>query len=255
MKKFTIIDYIIIILIICAIAFAFIHISTDDSSDIQKTAFDASTINKIPDTYSDYYKNGNIVKATVVGLNSSNNKEVTLNGTVTWIGDDGGSDVSILIDSDNGTYLAGLYKNVPNADIYIDTISLESDGSKYDNLVEFKISPEKINSLNDLCKNLTDCDCDITTTVTVDSVDTIKLQEIANKFSSNDKRLSIKASTSSDSQIIITKATVKDINTGSSILGNINGVTDQITIRVYNCSDNQLETIKNNYDVTNIKNF
>jgi hypothetical protein len=255
MKKFTIIDYIIIILIICAIAFAFIHISTDDSSDIQKTAFDASTINKIPDTYSDYYKNGNIVKATVVGLNSSNNKEVTLNGTVTWIGDDGGSDVSILIDSDNGTYLAGLYKNVPNADIYIDTISLESDGSKYDNLVEFKISPEKINSLNDLCKNLTDCDCDITTTVTVDSVDTIKLQEIANKLNSNDKRLSIKASTSPDNQIIITKATVKDINTGSSILGNINGVTDQITIRVYNCSDNQLETIKNNYDVTNIKNF
>lgn len=255
MKKFTIIDYIIIILIICAVAFAFIHISTDDSSDIQKTAFDASTINKIPDTYSDYYKNGNIVKATVVGLNSSNNKELTLNGTISWIGDDGGSDVSILIDSDNGTYLAGLYKNVPNADIYIDTISLESDGSKYDNLVEFKISPEKINSLNDLCKNLTDCDCDITTTVTVDSVDTIKLQEIANKFSSNDKRLSIKASTSSDSQIIITKATVKDINTGSSILGNINGVTDQITIRVYNCSDNQLETIKNNYDVTNIKNF
>lgn len=255
MKKFTIIDYIIIILIICAIAFAFIHISTDDSSDIQKTAFDASTINKIPDTYSDYYKNGNIVKATVVGLNSSNNKEVTLNGTVTWIGDDGGSDVSILIDSDNGTYLAGLYKNVPNADIYIDTISLESDGSKYDNLVEFKISPEKINSLNDLCKNLTDCDCDITTTVTVDSVDTIKLQEIANKLNSNDKRLSIKASTSPNNQIIITKATVKDINTGSSILGNINGVTDQITIRVYNCSDNQLETIKNNYDVTNIKNF
>ena len=255
MKKFTIIDYIIIILIICAIAFAFIHISTDDSSDIQKTAFDASTINKIPDTYSDYYKNGNIVKATVVGLNSSNNKEVTLNGTVTWIGDDGGSDVSILIDSDNGTYLAGLYKNVPNADIYIDTISLENDGSKYDNLVEFKISPEKINSLNDLCKNLTDCDCDITTTVTVDSVDTIKLQEIANKLNSNDKRLSIKASANSDNQIIITKATVKDINTGSSILGNINGVTDQITIRVYNCSDNQLETIKNNYDVTNIKNF
>ena len=255
MKKFTIIDYIIIILIICAIAFAFIHISTDDSSDIQKTAFDASTINKIPDTYSDYYKNGNIVKATVVGLNSSNNKEVTLNGTVTWIGDDGGSDVSILIESDNGTYLAGLYKNVPNADIYIDTISLESDGSKYDNLVEFKISPEKINSLNDLCKNLTDCDCDITTTVTVDSIDTIKLQEIANKLNSNDKKASIKASTSSDSQIIITKATVKDINTGNSILGNINGVTDQITIRVYNCSDNQLETIKNNYDVTNIKNF
>ena len=37
--KFTLIDYLIIILVICAIAFAFIHITTDDSSNIKKTAW------------------------------------------------------------------------------------------------------------------------------------------------------------------------------------------------------------------------
>ena len=67
--KFTIIDYIIIILVICAIVFAFIHITTDDSSDLQKTAFDESTISKIPDTYLKYYKDGLIVNATLEGYN------------------------------------------------------------------------------------------------------------------------------------------------------------------------------------------
>ena len=144
--KFTLVDYIIIILVICAVIFAFIHITTDNSSDLQKTAFDASTINKIPDTYSNYYKDGYIIKSTVEGFNSSNGEEVTINGTVKWIDDNGGSDVKLLIDSGNKTYLVGLYKNVPNADIYIDTLSLETDGSKYDNLVEFKINPMKITS-------------------------------------------------------------------------------------------------------------
>ena len=56
--KFTLIDYLIIILVICAVIFAFIHITTDDSSDIKKTAFDASTMNKLPETYLNYYKDG-----------------------------------------------------------------------------------------------------------------------------------------------------------------------------------------------------
>ncbi|MBQ9161006.1 MAG: adhesin, partial [Methanobrevibacter sp.] len=91
MKKFTIIDYIIIILVVCAVAFAFIHITTDDSSDLQKTAFDESTVNKIPDTYLKYYKDGFIVKSTVDGFNSTNGERVTLTGDVVWQDDDGGS--------------------------------------------------------------------------------------------------------------------------------------------------------------------
>lgn len=129
--KFTLVDYIIIILVICAIIFAFIHITTDDSSDLQKTAFDESTVNKIPDTYLKYYKDGFITKATLDGFNSTNGERVTVNGDVIWEDDDGGSDVKLLIKSDNGTYLTGLYRYNPNSDIYIDHISLESNGEKY----------------------------------------------------------------------------------------------------------------------------
>ena len=59
MKKFTIIDYIIIIIVIGAILFAFIHITSDDTSNIQKTAYDISTMNKISENYLKYYENGN----------------------------------------------------------------------------------------------------------------------------------------------------------------------------------------------------
>lgn len=254
MKKFTIIDYIIIILVICAVAFAFIHITSDSSTNIQKTAFDASTINKIPSTYSDYYKDGDIVKCTVNGFNSSNNEEITINGTVKWIGEKTSDGVKVLFNANNSTYLAGLYKDVPYADIYINTISLEADGSKYENLTEFTIEPKKITSLNDLCENLTGYDCEISTTISLDSIDSIKSQEISNKLISNKNRLSINLNPS-DNHILLEKATVQDINDASSILGNINGITDLITIRVYDCSDSQLEQIKNNYNVTNIRNF
>ena len=34
LKKFSLVDYIIIILVICAVVFAFIHITSDDSSHV-----------------------------------------------------------------------------------------------------------------------------------------------------------------------------------------------------------------------------
>lgn len=252
--KFTLIDYIIIILVICAVAFAFIHITSDDSSNIQKTAFDASTINKLPETYLNYYKDGQIVKSTIKGFNSTNGKEVTLEGTVKWV--DEGSAVKALIESNNKTYLVGLYKNAPHADIFIDTISLESDGSKYENLKEFTVKSQNITSLSDLNKNLSGLDYELSTAVAVDSIDSTKIQELENKINSHDKRMSIKtANNELVKQILISKATNQNIEDGNSVLGPINGVTDDITIRVYNCSDSDLKNIKNNYEVTNIRTF
>lgn len=255
-EKFTLIDYLIIILVICAIAFAFIHIATDDSSNIQKTAFDASTINKIPDTYSNYYKDGYIVKAVVEGFNATNGEEATVNGTVKWIGDDGGSNVKLLIEDGNTSHLAGLYKSVPEADIYIDKISLETDGSKYENLVEIKTNPEKISSINDLNKNLSGTEFEMTTTISFDSINLVKIQEIINKINSQDKRSAIKTPvTGLGNGLVLEKANQQNLNDANSILGNINGITDEITIRVYNCSDSQLNQIKDNYDVINIRKF
>lgn len=254
-EKFTLIDYLILVLVICAIAFAFIHITTDDSSNIQKTAFDASTVNKIPETYYNYYKDGLIVKATVDGFNSSTGEEVSVHGTVKWIGDKDGSDVKILIEDNTTSYLAGLYKNVPEADIYINKLSLETDGSKYPNLVEIKANPEKITSINDLNKNLSDAEFEITTMISLDSIDQTKIQEMINKFNSKDKRTSITSVSENGNKLLLENANEQNLNDANSIIGNINGVTDEITIRIYDCSDSQLNQIKDNYDVTNIRKF
>ena len=257
MKKFTIIDYIIIILVICAIIFAFIHISSDDSSNIQKTAFDESTINKIPDTYLKYYKDGFIVNATVEGFNSTNGNRTTVTGNVIWQDDNGGSDVKLLIQSENETYLTGLYHYNPYADIYIDHISLESNGEKYNNLYEITVKPKEITSINDLISGLNKTNnYEITTKISVDSVNAVKIQKITNKLLENGKRNSIKTATNDmDNEIIINKATEQNINDANSILGNINGVSDQITIRIFDCDEKQLDTIKNNYDIINIRKF
>lgn len=252
--KFTIIDYIIIILVICAIAFAFIHITSDDSKNIQKTAFDASTLSKLPETYLNYYKEGKVVKATVKGINSTNGEEINLNGTVKWV--DEGLSTKILIESDNKTYLTGLYKNANNADIYLDTISLESDGSVYENLKEFKIKPQNITSLTDLNKNLTGCDYEISTSIAIDSIDSIKVRELENKIDSNNKRLAIKTTNNElINELILSKANNQNLEDGNDILGNINGMTEEIIIRVYDCNDSTLNNIKNNYEVTNIRSF
>jgi hypothetical protein len=254
-EKFTLIDYLILVLVICAIAFAFIHITTDDSSDIQKTAFDASTINKIPETYSNYYKDGLIVKASVDGFNASTGEEASLNGTVKWIGDNDDGNVKVLIENNGTSYLAGLYKNVPEADIYINKISLETDGSKYDNLVEIKANPEKISSINDLNKNLSNAEFEISTEISFDSIDQIKIQEMLNKINSHDKRAAITSENEMGNKLVFENADEQNLNDANSILGNVNGITNELTIRIYNCSDSQLNQIKDNYDVTNIRKF
>lgn len=258
MKKFTLVDYIIIILVICAIAFAFIHISSDDTSNVEKTAYDVSTINKIPDTYLNYYKDGFIVKSTVTGFNASTGEEITINGTIVWEDDDGGSDVKLLIESDDGeTYLLGLYRYVPNADIYIDSISLEVDGSKYSNLTEITLKPKNINSIIDLTANIdNNSNYEITTKIAIDSLTTSQLQDITNKINSNNKRVAVKTATNdADNQLLITRADSQNIKDTDSILGNINGISDEITIRIHDCSNKQLTAFENNPDVINIRTF
>ncbi len=255
--KFTLIDYLIIILVICAIVFAFVHIASDDSSNLEKTAFDESTLGKIPDTYLKYYREGYVVKSTVEGFNSTNGEPVTINGTVVWEDDNSGNDLKLLIESGKETYLAGLYKNVPNADIYIDHVSLESDGEKYKDLCEVKIKPEEISTLKDLTDKIpAGTNYELSTTIALDSVNSKDMQKVTNKLLENDGRISIKTANSDiDNQIIIVKATKEDLTDVDSILGNINALTDEITIRIYNCTDDQLYEINKNFEVNKIRNF
>lgn len=256
-SKFTIIDYIIIILVICAVAFAFIHITTDDSSDLQKTAFDESTVNKIPDTYLKYYKDGFIVKSTVEGFNATDGERVTINGTVVWEDNNGGNDVKLLVDTGAETYLVGLYRTVPDADIYIDHISLESNGEKYKNLCEVKVKPEKITTFKDLTGKLPDdADYEITTTISSDTISEKEVQEAINKLFSTSKRESVKTSnTDMGNQLILNKATRENLKDADSVFSSVDGVSDEITIRIYDFKDSQIDEISKNFDVINIRKF
>ena len=213
-------------------------------------------MNKIPDTYSKYYKDGFIVNSTVEGFNSSTGNRTTISGNVIWVDNDGGSDVKIIIENENGTFLTGLYRYNPDADIYIDHISLESNGEKYKNLTEITVKPKKITSLKDLTSGIEkDTDYEISTKISLDSLNSNQIQEIFNILKEHGKRVSIKKGGEMEYQLVIAKATEDNINDADSVLGNINGVSDDITFRIFNSTDSQVNSIKNHFDVVKTRNF
>ena len=256
-KRFTIVDYIIIILVICAIVFAFVHISSKDETINEKTSYDSSTLNKIAEKYLAYYRQGYIVNTTVHGYNSTDGKDVTLSGNIKWLDDDKGSNVKALVNSNGKDYIVGLYNQVPNADIYIKSMTLEINGDKYSNLTEIKVAPKNLTSINDLVSGISNnTTYEITTTISMQSLESNKLQEITNILFQNDGRISFKGSNAIlNNQLYIVRATNDEITQANHTLGNFNGITNEITIRIYNCSDYDIDNIKNNYNVTNIQKF
>ncbi len=256
-KRFTLVDYAIIILVICAIAFAFIHISNDDKSVNEVTSYDSSTLNKVGEKYLGYYRQGYIVNTTIHGYNSTNGEPVTLHGNIKWLDDERGSYVKALVTCNGTDYIAGLYNQVPNAEVYIDTMTLEMNGDKYPNLVEIKAKPKNITSLNDLITGIpNNAEYELSTTITLNSLESSKLQEITNALYQNNGRISIKGSNSGlTDQITIVRGTNSELTQMNQILGNFSGITNEITIRIYNCSDNDINTIQNNFNVTNIQKY
>ena len=65
--KFTLIDYLIIIIVIAAVIFAFIHITSDDQDETEATSYDSSTLNKVVEKYLSYYNQNKVVKTSIEG--------------------------------------------------------------------------------------------------------------------------------------------------------------------------------------------
>ena len=251
LKSLTIIDILIIICIIGAVGFALFHMTSDNSDNIASTSFDSSTNNKILGKYLDYYREGNKINSKVVGINSTNGENIEIEGNVLWVGEDENGGVNILLDSNGDKLLAGLYSDVPNADIYYEKISLETNGEKYDNLKEIRISPMDLNSLKDLVSKIPkEADYEISAELSVSDMDSLDYQNLLNKLKENKKPAII---TNQLSKIInINRADKTDINLADSVLGEFDGQTGEITLRIYNCSDDTLKSIQNNYKVTKV---
>ena len=148
LNKLTIIDLLIIICVIGAAGFAIYHMADDSPSSASATSFDYSTNPKILETYLDYYKNGNVVTSTIVGTDASTGEKLELSGNVLWLGESEKEKINVLIDNDGKQLLAGFYQDVPNADIFIDSMSLETNGDTYDNIKDISVAPKEINNLN-----------------------------------------------------------------------------------------------------------
>ena len=80
----------------------------------------------------------------------------------------------------------------------------------------------EISSLKELTNKLPDgANYDITTTLSVDSLNSKDLQKITNKILEHSKRESIKTS-DYDNEIILKKASKENLKDADSVLGNIN---------------------------------
>ena len=256
-KRLTLVDYAIIILVICAVIFAFVHITSDDNSTKESTSYDSSTFNKIVEKYLNYYRQGYVVDTTIHGYNATTGEPVTIKGNVIWMDDDKGTNVKGLVNANGTNYIVGLYNQVPNADIYVDSMTLEVNGEKYTNMTEIKINPKNVSSINDLISGIPNgTNYEISTVISIDSIDATKLQEITNILFQNHGRISIKGSNNGlTNQIVIVRATSDELTLADNILGAFDGVTNEIVIRIYNYTDNDIDTIKKNYDVESIQKF
>ena len=258
LKRFTLIDILIIIAIVGAIAFAFIHTGVDEEKG-ESMSFDSSTINKFAEKYLSFYKDGKIVKTHVGGYNSTSGKYQELSGTVLWVDDYKGSNVKVLIAIDGDTtktpILAGLYKDVKNADFHIEHITLETTGEKYKNITEIKVYPKNITTLNELSQGIGNgSNFTITTTIAIDKKERGIFQNLANELFLNGRKESIRPlSESVDDQIVLVMAGKNEIDISSGILGTINGKTDIITLRIYDSTPEDVEAIKKAFDVISIK--
>ncbi|MDO5848408.1 MAG: adhesin [Methanobrevibacter sp.] len=254
--KFTFIDYLIIIIVIVAILFAFMHITSDNQNETESSSYDSSTLNKIVEKYLGYYNKGEIVHTTVDGTNSKNNEHISVKGEIIWMDDERGNYVKALVKSGNETYLCGLYKDIPAADIYIEKMSLEVDGSKYSNLTEFTIKAKNISSTMDLNKGLENySNYEISTGIAVDNLDSLKFQQLNNVEFENGRVPFKLTDIGIFQKLMVVRASPDDITTADNILGNINGETENIFLRVYNCTANEQKFIEDNFDVVNVKTY
>lgn len=252
MDRVTIVDILIIIVIIGAIAFAFIN-SGSNENKIQIESFDASTMNKFVEKYLDKYKEGKIISTTINGYNTSSGKVEEFKGRVVWANDKYGKDVKVLVDVNGNLVLIGLYKDTENTDIYLNRITLETNGDKYSNITEITITPMNLTNLNDIIAKVpNNMTYEISGIVSIKSQESTIYQSVLNTLMKNGKRISIENNGYNNDQIELIQAQKEEIELSSPLFGNINGKTGIIKLRIYNASIKDINIIKSSYNIENI---
>ena len=258
LKKFTIIDILIILCIIGTVVFAFIQ-TGESGEKTEAVSFDSSTMNKFAEKYLSFYREGKIVKTHMGGYNSSSGEYQELYGTVIWVDDNSGYEVRVLIDVDGDSnhvpILATRYKDIKNSDIYIEHITLETTGENYKNVTEIKIKPQNIITINELTNKIgNNTNYTISTTIAIDEKDSITFQELSNELFLNTRKESVQSVFEGVyDQLSIVMAGSGELSIASEILGTINGKTGLITVRIYNSNPEEVKAMEEAFDVFNVQ--
>lgn len=252
LNKLTIIDILIIICIIGAVGFAIFHMADDDSSNASATSFDISTKNKIIENYLNYYQSGNQVSGTIVGTEADTGEKVKITGNVLWLGEIDKEMPNILIDNDGEKFLAGFYKDSTNVDVYIDQLSLKTNGDKYSNVTDIEASPKKIKGFNDLISKMpNETEYEISAKLAIDNLDSIKYQQLFNALNKNKKPCMV-LKEGEGNILEINRANKEDLEIANSVLNEFDGQTSEIQIRIYNSTNDDTRIIESNFNVLSI---
>ncbi|NLU03864.1 MAG: hypothetical protein GXW97_02770 [Methanothermobacter sp.] len=247
--RLTIIDILIILFLASLVLYGFFKTS-DIDSNIQSFTFDSSEMTKVQIKYNDLYSKGKIINSKIHGFNSLKQKREEIYGEVIWVGTVNGK-VEVLLDVNGKKVLAGGYDD-KFADYYIDSITLEAAGSK--NATDIIIEPLKINRMSDLILDIPGLKYELTTNIPISDVDASRFQELTKELYSRERYVPITLN-SPNSRIEVFQATPEALKVSDEVLGDLNGQTDFITIRVYNANEEIIEKIKSKYSVIKVVNL
>ncbi|MGC9517522.1 MAG: hypothetical protein ACP5C3_07495 [Methanomicrobiales archaeon] len=240
--KFTYLDLIIIVIVFSAIIMAFYN-TADSQYNIQKYTFDSMEMEKANLKFQDLYGSGKIVYSRLSGYNSIDGKKETIYGEVLW-----SNEKEMLLNVNGSKILASNYQN-RFADFYFESITLEVVGYE-NNTVDVILEPINITSVNELIFDIPE-EYRISAYLTVTPQESSLLQKLDNELYLRENYSPV--STADNNDILnLTWANSTDLKIIDEVIGDLDGVSSYITIRIFNVSDDTLEKLKNEYKIKKI---
>ena len=242
MGKFTYLDLIIIIIVISAVFLSFYR-TYDNDSNIQKFTFDSLEMEKANNKFQDLNGAGKIVYTNLRGYNTINGQKETIYGRILW-----SDDSEMLLDVNGSKILASNYKN-RYADFYFESITLEVVGVEK-NSVDIVLKPINVTSVNNLIIDIPE-EYKLYASLSIPPQEETVIQKLNNELYEKENYAPISTSENND-MLNITWANDSDLRIINQILGDVDGVSGFITIRIFNVSNATIENLKNKYEVYKI---
>jgi len=242
MGKFTYLDLVIILIVISAVVLAF-YKTYDDDSNVQKFTFDSLEMEKANNKFQDLNGAGKIVYSRLRGYNSINGEKQTIYGRVLW-----SDDSEMLLDVNGKKILASNYQN-RYADFYFESITLEVVGVEK-NSVDIVLKPINVTSIDNLIIDIPE-EYKIYASVSMSPREETMIQNVTNELYEKENYAPISTSENND-MLNITWANDSDLRIIDQALGEVNGVSGFITIRIFNVSNATIENLKNQYVIYKI---